>query len=394
MPVELKNVLRVSDPTGLVYYLGTLTPLEIKSLTFVPVVTKTQLSVDESSWLNEQPEGYQRSGELKRMQAIKKFILEEFTLRQRSCLIPPVLLSARGQWKFTPANKQFENFGTIQANALAAIIDGQHRLGGLLQLAIDPDVKDILKERPIPFMAVDNIEPKTEEREFIDINDNQKGVKKSLTRYLDRDKSFSGMAANALMTDEESVFYGRIDTQKKEDWIIFLFGAVKECIELTFPKKDFTPSTTPFDPYEDETVRTLAIDFVLKYWQTVKDSMPEFWSDMDKMPPLNTKKSKEQPGTSDFRYRLLEETGIRAFSKLAPELFTATWMESQRSPSFENIAKYLEKMANRDRVRRVLTKPKEDPTVLQLDPDLKSTGKAGVTAIFRHLKAEFQQIKI
>lgn len=390
MPVELKNVLKVTDPTGLVYYLGTLTPLEIKNLTFVPVVTKTPFSVDESSWLNEQPDGYQRAGDPKRMQAIKKFIVDEFTVRQRSCLIPPVLLSARGQWKFTPANKQFENFGTIQANELAAIIDGQHRLGGLWQLAIDSEVKDILKQRPIPFMAVDNMEPKSEEREFIDINDNQKGVKKSLTRYLEREKSFFGMAANALMTDEESVFYGRIDTQKKEDWIVIQFGAVKECIELMF-NTDFKRSKQ-FDPQQDEKVRTSAIAFVLKYWQTVKESMPEFWSDMEKMPSINTKKSKEYPGTNSFRYRLLEETGIRAFSKLASELFSITWIEGIRSPSFDKIEKYLEAMAKRDKVRRVLTKPKEDQTVLDLDPELKSTGKAGVNAIFRHLKDELLQV--
>ena len=394
MPVELKNVLKVKDPTGLVYYLGTLTPSEIKNLTFVPVVTKTStlLPEDEPGWLNEHPGGYQRAGELKRMQAIKKFILEEYTDKQRSCLITPVLLSARGQWNFTPANKQFENFGTIQANDLAAIIDGQHRLGGLWQLAIDSKVNETLKQRPIPFMAVDNIEPKTEEREFIDINDNQKGVKKSLTRYLDRNKSFYGMAALALMTDDESVFYGRIDTQKKEDWVIILFGAAKECIELMF-STDFK-RYTGFDPDKDEKVRTSAIDFVLKYWQTVKESMPEFWSDMDKMPALNTKKSREQ-GTSQFSYRLLEETGIRAFSKLASKLFTATWMEQIKSPSFEEIAKYLRAMASRERVKRVLTKPKGDnqSVVLAIDPDLKSTGKAGVNAIFRHLEGELEQVK-
>lgn len=49
-------------------------------------------------------------------------------------------------------------------------------------MAIDPDVQEILKQRPIPFMAIDNLELTTEEQEFIDINDNQKGVKKSLTR--------------------------------------------------------------------------------------------------------------------------------------------------------------------------------------------------------------------
>jgi hypothetical protein len=48
MPAELKNVLKVVDPTGLIYYLGTITPSEIKSLTFVPVVTETANQADAS----------------------------------------------------------------------------------------------------------------------------------------------------------------------------------------------------------------------------------------------------------------------------------------------------------------------------------------------------------
>ena len=39
MTVEVRNVLRVEDPIGVVYYLGTIKPQQIKELTFVPVVT-------------------------------------------------------------------------------------------------------------------------------------------------------------------------------------------------------------------------------------------------------------------------------------------------------------------------------------------------------------------
>ncbi|WP_159786752.1 DGQHR domain-containing protein [Sodalinema gerasimenkoae] len=385
MILELKNVLKVEDQLGLVYYLGTLSPLNIKNLTFVPVVAKNTGNPESSTMLEERPQGgYQRAGDVKRMKKIKDFIME-----RSDCIIPPVLLSARGKWEFIPNGKN-PQFGLLKVNDLAAIIDGQHRLGGLLQLAIDDEIPKELKERPIPFMAIDNIDPTTEEKEFIDINDNQKGVKKSLTRFLSRDQNFSGQAAYALMNDEESVFYGRIDSQKKYDWTLFLFGAAQECIELMF-NHDFRV-TKGFDPEQNSDLSQKAIQYILDYWKTVKNCMPELWSDIEKMPDLNQKRSKDYPGTRSFQYRLLEETGIRAFSKLASELFSMTWVNAAGSPAFEKIDIYLKAMSRREKVVRVLTKPKTDPTVLEIDPGLKSTGKAGVDAIFRHLKAELQQV--
>jgi len=384
MPAELKNVLKIVDPTGLTYYLGTITPSEIKSLTFVPVVTEAASQGDTSEGLKEVPGGYQRSGETKRMEKIKEFIIH-----RPSCLIPPVLLSARGHWKFTPSSAS-KSFGSIQAEDLAAIIDGQHRLGGLLKLASDENIDEELKQRPIPFMAVDNMDIAIEKQEFVDINGNQKGVKKSLLVYLEREDNFSAMVALAMMEDEESVFKGRIDTQKKHDWTIFLFGAAKECVDLMFSKNFTAPKS--FDPYLDKEVRAASIEFVLRYWRTVKDVMPEFWGDMEKMPNIGVRKSKDKPGTSDFDYRLLEETGIRAISKLAAKLFVTTWIDGIKSPSFDLISKYLENMASRERVKLVLSKPSKNESVLRLDSDLKSTGKAGVDAIFIYLESELQQV--
>lgn len=385
MPCELKNVLKVVDPTGLTYYLGTITPEEIKALTFVPVVTETSQQDNEVERLKEVPGGYQRSGDTKRMIKIKEFIV-----KRPSCLIPPVLLSARGKWKFTPSSSTNKNIGTIQADEQAAIIDGQHRLGGLLQLAVDDNISDDLKKRPIPFMAIDSMDLDIEKQEFVDINGNQKGVKKSLLVYLEREDNFSAMAALALMEDEESVFKGRIDTQKKHDWTVFLFGAAKECIDLTYSRSFIIPKG--FDPFSSKDVRPAAIEFVLNYWRAVRDAMPEFWADMDKMPNFGVKKSKDKPGTTGFDYRLLEETGIRAFSKLASELFVTTWIDGMKSPSFELITNYLDQLAAREQVKLVLSKPSKNEEVLKIDSDLRSTGKAGVDAIFIHLKSELQRV--
>ncbi len=384
MPVELKNVLKVVDPCGLTYFLGTLTPKEIKQLTFVPVVNLTERD-DATLFLVEKPGGYQRTGDSKRMDVIRDFVK-----RRSDCLIPPVVLSARGKWEFTAVSKQHERFGSIQAQEVAAIIDGQHRLGGLLRLVTDGEVEENLKSRPIPFMAIEAMDVDREKQEFVDINYNQQGVKKSLIHYLNREDNFYGKAAAALMEDEESPFKGRIDSETKHPWTLILFGAAKECVEEMFGEK--MRKVVKFNPEEDKSLQEQGIEFVLQYWRAIQSSLPEFWADMDLMPPIKEKKTKEKPGTSAFNFRLLEETGIRAFARLADFLFHVTWIEAMRQPSFDAIKRYLTELGKKDNVRKALTKPSKDPSVLQLDPDLKSSGKAGVKAIYLHLEAELQQV--
>src|SRR5262245_8797348 len=109
MSIELVDVMRVEDTTGRVYYLGTLKPGEIKQLTFVPVVTLAPNPGDSNLNLNENAEnGYQRAGETGRMDKIAEFVAE-----RPNCIIPPVLLSCRGKWIFTPS-KSNSAFGRVE----------------------------------------------------------------------------------------------------------------------------------------------------------------------------------------------------------------------------------------------------------------------------------------
>ena len=385
MGTKLQHVLCIEDPTGLRYFLGTLHASEIKELTMVPVVTLTPPEAEHPDlWLNEDSEaGYQRAGELRRMQLIADFI------RQRpNCVIPPVLLSCRGKWTFEPASKA-STTGTLVAHDLAAIVDGQHRLGGLWRLAADTDAPPELKNRIVPFMAIADMSLEDEKREFVDVNSNQRGVKKSLLRYLERHVSFSGKAATALMEDEESVFQGRIDEQKKRDWSLILFGAAQDCVDELFGR---ALQIKKFDPARYLHQQETALEFTLTYWRTVKEALPMFWADIDKLPAVRVHKSKEHPGTRAFEYRLLEETGLRAFSRLGCDLFAMTWMDALQTPSWETIAQYLASLGSDDHVQLVLSKPKLRPEVLQEDPLLKSTGKAGVERIHLHLKDALMKV--
>jgi hypothetical protein len=165
-----------------------------------------------------------------------------------------------------------------------------------------------------------------------------------------------------------------------------LFGAAKECVELMFGS--LLRTSQSFDPNLDSSLREAAMEMVLRYWHTVSLSFPDLWSDIDSMPTPGHKKTKEKPGSSGFRYRLLEETGIRAFSKLGEKLFVAAWIPSLRSPSWEVVEAALGRLGQSSHVRLVLTKPRRNPSVLEVDPYLVSSGKAGVEALYRHLEAE------
>ena len=385
MGTRLQDVLRVQDLAGLTYFLGTLHASEIKELTMVPVVTRSPPSTDDPELqLNEDAEdGYQRAGEARRMQ-----VFADFVRGRPNCVIPPVLLSCRGEWKFEPSAKS-SAVGTLVAHDLAAIVDGQHRLGGLWRLAKDVSSPGELRKRVVPFMAVADMSLEDEKREFVDVNSNQRGVKKSLLRYLHRHASFSGRAATAMMEDEESVFKGRIDEQKKRDWTLMLFGAAQECVEEMFGK---ALQIKKFDPVHIPQQQEPALEFTLLYWRTVRDAMPSFWADIDRMPTIGAHKSKEYPGTTKFRYRLLEETGLRALSRLACDLFAMTWMDALQTPSWDTIAQHLTSLSENDRVELVLSKPKLRPEVLQEDPLLKSTGKAGVERLHLHLRSVLLEV--
>lgn len=383
MNIEIQNVLMVSDESGFTYYLGTIKPTQIKELTFVPVVVKSH-EATKPEGLNEQDTaGYQRAGEPSRMETIKNFVQ-----KNPRCVIPPVLLSARGKWEFKPSSSS-KTFGKLVAEDLAAIIDGQHRLGGLWRLCQDSSSDNALKQRSIPFMMIADMEIEEERRNFIEINDNQKGVKKSLLKYLVKNQDFIGQAANALMEDEDSPFKGRIAIQRKEDWHLLLFGAMSECVSLLFSRQVI--NTLGIKPGKDEAETTKCMSIVIEYWNTVADCWSTYWADMDLMPAVGVGKTKDQ-GTRKFNFRLLEETGIRAVSRLGADLLKKHWMKDQAAPDFEGIKKDLEALREKSEVRLALTKPTMDPTVLEKYPDLKSTGKAGVQAIYDILQTEFVRL--
>jgi len=370
--MKLDNVMRVSDPSGLTYYLGTITPAQIMELTFVPCV----LNVNDDILNIRTQGGYQREGERKRMSQIADFYKDN----PRS-IIPPVLLSTRGAWSFTPLTKT-SVIGTISATDQVSIIDGQHRLGGLSIIAQDSNCSEEIAQRHIPFVAVEFESIEVEPIEFEIINGKQKGIKPSHLMYIRRNESFYGNAAYMLQTDSESVFFNRIAISTRKESDLITFKSASEIVAHTFDhifcQNAFHPNT------EDNQLK--AMDILQKYWRYVSEVFAYMWSDINFLPTPGKAKAAYE-GRSKFQYRLLEETGLRAFGRLGSTILLKSWLPGSADIAWDTVEGHLKRVAENDKVQLVMQKlrPHNRDEILQIDPKLIQQGLAGEKTLFSYL---------
>ncbi|HEL9630237.1 TPA: DGQHR domain-containing protein [Streptococcus suis] len=161
--------------------------------------------------VHNESEGIQRRTDLKRIDDISKFVKEA-----KSIVFPtPLVLSVD---VFNSDDSSFaideeKNCFKFGKNIRFTIIDGQHRLAGLVKAYNEYGI-DI----EMPVTLVIDADLSTASKLFIDINGNQRKVNKSMVydlyENIDEDKasriSQYTNAVRALNTKEGSPFYGRI----------------------------------------------------------------------------------------------------------------------------------------------------------------------------------------
>ncbi|RMD64163.1 DGQHR domain-containing protein, partial [Candidatus Parcubacteria bacterium] len=196
------------------FYFGVVDSDKIRSITFVPVIERSP-----KTFLQEEEDGYQRPASVSRMRAFMRFLEEN-----PSSVVPPVLLSARHKWQFEPT--QGSDFGELRIEGPAAIIDGQHRLGGYVALFEKHGTT-----RPVPFILLIDLSVEEEKQEFVVVNNTQKGVPRALTAYLEGDEW--AQIAWQLNEDPDSPFVGRIArTQMARHHLFALHSVAKQMKEL------------------------------------------------------------------------------------------------------------------------------------------------------------------
>lgn len=295
------------------YLFGTLASDKIKNVTFVPVIEPS-----DKTFLNEVTEnGYQRPGSTTRMRAFARFLKSN-----PNSMVPPVLLSGRGTWKFQPGGHEQDSGGLI-IQGQAAVVDGQHRLGGFVHLYEEEgDVRDI------SFILIPGLTVEDEEREFLVINNSQKGVPRPLTAYLKgEDEAQVGWGLNE---ESDSPFKGKITRTTITRTQLFTLHSVAKSVKRLFS----------FGALLDLDVDQ-KIEFMSRFWTIIADQFAKEWSDIKKLD------GPEKSGRKDFDYKLLELAGFVAWAYTGAHIFGRSYSEAT-GMNWENVTRLVEAVSEID----------------------------------------------
>ena len=290
---EIKGVVRekVGERT---FCFGTIGSDKIKNISFVPVIEESV-----KTYLIEETEGgYQRPASASRMRAFMKFLEDN-----PNSVIPPVLLSGRGNWVFIPDDGS-ERSGKIEVRGRAAIIDGQHRLGGYVALFEKEG-----EPRKIFFIILDDLELSDEKEEFVVVNNSQKGVPRALTAFLNDEEE--AQIAWALNEDPDSPLLGRITRTGMTRKHLFALHSVARQMKELFK----------LGALQDLDVET-KISFAERFFTIVQDEFPTEWSDMEKLDDPDSR------GRRGFEYKMLELTGFIAWAIVGKSILHRSYSES------------------------------------------------------------------
>ena len=292
------------------YLFGTIKSDKVKNVTFVPV---DELSPRKTP-LNENTEkGYQRHGSLSRMRTFATFLK-----KHPNSVVPPILLSGRGNWQFEP-NGDGQESGKLIIQGKAAILDGQHRLGGYVDLYESEG--DVLE---ISFILLPNLTPEQEKKEFLVVNNTQKGVPKPLTAYLEDTEE--AQVAWGLNEEADSPFNGRITKSTLQRTHLFALHSVAKQVKRLFS----------IGAVQDLDVGQ-KIDFMSRFWTIIADHLHEEWADIEKLDNPEIKGSRRNA----FEYKLLELTGLIAWAHTGAHIFSRNYSE-ETGMNWDNVGRLVE----------------------------------------------------
>lgn len=320
----ITNVLR-RESGSRVYYFGSISSDKVKPITFVPVIEKSV----KTPLVEDLQDGYQRPGSMPRMNKFRSFLKAN-----PESLVPPVLLSGRGRWRFV-ADQGSKSLGRLEIHGPAAILDGQHRLGGYVALfESDGDV------RSIDFLLLENLTLEEETKEFVIVNNTQVGVPKSLNFFLAQgidglesvvgDYSEETGIAWGLNLRDDSPLQGRITRTKVGPEHLFALNSVAKSIDRMFRDGAFS------DCSPDE-----KLDIAVRYWNLIADTHPREWADIEKL-------GVPKQGRKAFEYKLLELTGFIAWSLIGgTRILSTSYNASSRTMDWDRVGLMIGELAEK-----------------------------------------------
>ena len=307
--IVIRNVVRRTqvDAAGRQreYFLGQMQSSQAGEITFVPVVKDEAEKVKRSkAYLNETNDGYQRPGSPRRMEAFGRYLAENEQL-----YIPAVVLSGRNKWVFS----EFDN--SITVDSPAAIIDGQHRVGGYISAYLTDEV-----DRLIEFVVL-NISVEEEQQLFLDINSNAKSVATGLVSVLGR--RTDAIVADTLNSHPNSIFKDRFYITTKRPGTLFNIASVAKEIGTTFRHGVFEGIKDDVD---------LKNDIMNTYWEVIATAFKDEWND------INLKANQQE-------FKLLELTGLMAMALAAEEILAPSFDMASSTINFDEVEEKIKFLA-------------------------------------------------
>ena len=307
--IVISNIVRRTQVNGLGqqrdYFLGQMHSSQAGEITFVPVVKDEAEKVKRSkAYLNETNDGYQRPGSPRRMEAFGRYLMENEQL-----YIPAVVLSGRSKWVFS------ETDNSLTVDSPAAIIDGQHRVGGYISAYLNDQV-----DRLIEFVVL-NISVEEEQQLFLDINSNAKSVATGLVSVLGR--RTDAIVADTLNSHPDSIFKDRFYITAKRPGTLFNIASVAKEIGTTFRHGVFESIKDDVD---------LKFDIMNVYWEAISTAFKIEWSD------INLKANQQE-------FKLLELTGLMAMALAAEEILAPSFDMASSTINFDEVEERIKFLA-------------------------------------------------
>lgn len=299
----IENVVRresnKANGDNYVYYLAQIPASLAYDLTFVPVLAdEAKLVKRARKYLQETDNGYQRPGSYRRMEAFSRYLMDD-----DAAYTPAIVLSSRGQWEYVPATN------SLVANQPAAIIDGQHRMGGFIAALQEDGIDRIID------VVILDVDGAAEEKAFLDINSNAKSVSTGIVAVLGR--NIDAQVASALNSHPGSIFRDRFYISQLRPGTLFNIASVAKNISTTFSHGVFEGIKEDVD---------LKFEIMLGYWEIIASEFAEEWDDIDKK-------------RLDRNFKLLELTGLIAMSLSADEILAPAFDMKASTIDFEKVEK-------------------------------------------------------
>jgi DGQHR domain-containing protein len=239
------------------------------------------------------------------MEAFGRYLMENEQL-----YIPAVVLSGRNKWVFS------ETDNALTVDSPAAIIDGQHRVGGYISAYLNDQV-----DRLIEFVVL-NISVEEEQQLFLDINSNAKSVATGLVSVLGR--RTDAIVADTLNSHPDSIFKDRFYITAKRPGTLFNIASVAKEIGTTFRHGVFESIKDDVD---------LKFDIMNVYWEAISTAFKLEWSD------INLKANQQE-------FKLLELTGLMAMALAAEEILAPSFDMASSTINFDEVEERIKFLAD------------------------------------------------